>query len=178
MPADPHSGLYVIDEWTVLGVGGADAPDFLHGQFTNDLLALPEDRAQLSAYCMPRGQVIANFLIWRTAGDQYRIALPSELVRAVSQRLQLFTLRADVEIASLAETLALFGIAGTASEENPAGPVELPPSPLGKTQTGPYTAIAAIHADQERIGHVTTPLGSAKAATVSPDRLLPIGFRI
>ena len=69
MPAEPHSSLYALDDWTVLSVSGANAPDFLHGQFTNDLLALPDDQAQLSAYCMPKGQMIANFLVWRTSRE-------------------------------------------------------------------------------------------------------------
>lgn len=142
MPAEPHSSLYALDDWTILGVSGANAPDFLHGQFTNDLLALPDDQAQLSAYCMPKGQMIANFLVWRTAESQYRIALPAGLAQAVSQRLQLFKLRSNVEIESLAESVSLFGVTGSYPEENPEAPVQLPQPPLGKTETGPYTAIA------------------------------------
>lgn len=142
MPEEQISHLYALDDWALLGVGGADAADFLHGQFTNDLLALPEDQAQLSAYCMPKGQMIANFLVWRAAENQYRIALPSDLAQAVSQRLQMFKLRADVEIESFAESLALFGVTESHSEDGPASPVELPQSPLGKTEVGPYTAIA------------------------------------
>ena len=142
MPREPLSSLYALDDWAILGVSGANAPDFLHGQFTNDLLALPEDQAQLSAYCMPKGQMIANFLIWRTTEGAYRITLPSGLAQAVSQRLQLFKLRADVEIESREESTALFGVAAPVPEGNAAGPTEWPQSPLGKTETGPYTAIA------------------------------------
>ena len=142
MPAEPHSSIYTLGDWTVLSVGGADASDFLHGQFTNDLLALPEGQAQLSAYCMPKGQMIANFLIWRTVEGSYRIALPSGLDQAVLQRLQLFKLRADVEIESLADKISLFGVTPSCLEENPRSPVELPQFPLGKAEAGPYTAIA------------------------------------
>lgn len=134
--------IYAIDDWTILGVGGADASDFLHSQFTNDLLALPDNRAQLSAYCMPKGQMIANFLIWRTSEGQYRIALPAGLDEAVLQRLQMFKMRANVEIESLAESLSLFGVTDTYLEQNPESPVELPQSPLSTMETNPYTAIA------------------------------------
>lgn len=134
--------IYALDDWTILGVVGADAPDFLHGQFTNDLLTLPDDRAQLSAYCMPKGQMIANFLVWRSSENQYRIVLPSGLDEAVLQRLQLFKLRADVEIESLSESFSLFGITESYLEENPESLVELPRSPLSKIETDPYTAIA------------------------------------
>lgn len=142
MSRKPGPSIYALDDWTVLAVGGADASDFLHGQFTNDLLALPDNRAQLSAYCMPKGQMIANFLVWRTSGNQYRIALPSGLDEAVLQRLQLFKLRCNVEIESLAESFSLFGVTGSYPEDNPESPVELPRSPLSKMETDPYTAIA------------------------------------
>lgn len=142
MPEEHIPHLYALDDWAILGIGGADASSFLHNQFTNDLLALPDHRAQLSAYCMPKGQMIANFLIWRTGEGPYRIALPAGLAPTVSQRLQMFKLRADVEIEPLAESISLFGATESYSEENPASPVELPSSPLGKAETGPYTAIA------------------------------------
>lgn len=142
MPEERPPSPLALDDWTVLGIGGADAPDFLHGQFTNDLLALPEDRAQLSAYCMPKGQMIANFLLWRTADSQYRIALPSGLGQAVSQRLQLFKLRSDVEIESLGESFALFGVTESYPVGHPEAPVQLPRPPLGKIEAGPYTAVA------------------------------------
>ena len=142
MSAISRPSLYAIDDWTVLGVSGADAPDFLHGQFTNDLLALPRDQAQLSAYCLPKGQMIANFLIWYSVGGQFRIALPSGLEQALSRRLQLFKLRADIKIESLAETLALFGVTDACPGDRPACLASLPPSPLGKTEAGPYTVVA------------------------------------
>ena len=60
----------------------------------------------------------------------------------MSQRLQLFKLRSNVEIESLAESVSLLGVTGSYPEENPEAPIQLPQSPLGKTETGPYTAIA------------------------------------
>ena len=142
MPAERHPSLYTLDDWSILGVSGPDASDFLHSQFTNDLLGLPGNRAQLSAYCMPKGQTIANFLVWRTGDNQCLIALPSGLDQAVSQRLQLFKMRSDVEIESLTESLALFGVTESYLEQNPDAPIELPKTPLSKVETGSYTAIA------------------------------------
>ncbi len=142
MPKKDAPNLYTIGDWTLLGIDGADAPDFLHGQFTNDLLALPENRAQLSAYCLPKGQMIANFLVWRTRGGPYRIALPADLGEAVIQRLRMFQLRSDVKIESLADSYTLFGVTGPYLEKHPEFPVELPRSPLSQMETNPYAAIA------------------------------------
>ena len=137
MSPTQHTAFFQIDDWAVLEISGDDATTFLHGQFTNDLLALPEDKAQLSAYCVPKGSMIANFLIWRMNRGQYRMVLPSGLAEPVLQRLQMFKLRSHVEITSLTDTLALFGI--TEALELPAA---LPQSPLGKTESGHYTVIA------------------------------------
>ena len=134
--------MHTINDWAILDVSGDDATAFLHGQFTNDLLSLPDDQAQMSAYCVPKGQMIANFLIWRTSEKHYRIALPLGPDAPMLQRLQMFKLRSAVELESLTDSLSLFGIT-EADEAKDAGlPFELPQSPLGKTETGPYTAIA------------------------------------
>ena len=94
----PSPAAPPLHAWGLLEVAGADAAEFLHGQFTSDLRRLPEGRAQLSAYCLPKGEVLADFLIWRAAGGAYRLLLPRERCAPVARRLQLFRLRAAVEI--------------------------------------------------------------------------------
>lgn len=39
----------------LIEASGADAPEFLHGQFTNDVLGLEDGKATLSAWCNPKG---------------------------------------------------------------------------------------------------------------------------
>ena len=42
----------------VLRVSGADARDFLHGQFTADLKRLAPGHGGLAAWCSPKGRVL------------------------------------------------------------------------------------------------------------------------
>lgn len=145
MPPDSAAEPLALDELGILGADGGDAAAFLHSQFTNDLHALADDRAQLSAYCMPKGQTIANFLIWRTGAGQYRIVVPRELAAPLLQRLQMFRLRARIELEDLSDRLALHGLLpGT---EAPAS-IDLPSAPLGKTERDACTAIAWPGASQ------------------------------
>ncbi len=91
-PAD-NSALY-----TTIVVSGADAADFLQGQLTSDVLALVEgDAPVLSAWCNPKGRVIA-LLRLRLADGVFRLALPGELADAVVKRLTLFRFRAKVDL--------------------------------------------------------------------------------
>ena len=87
-----------LSGWGVIHVSGADAETFLHGQLTNDLLHLPADGAQWSAYCSPRGRMLAGFLVWRDGDGGFHMASDRALIPALIKRLRMFVLRAKVVI--------------------------------------------------------------------------------
>lgn len=99
---------------TLIEASGADAPEFLHGQFTNDVLGLEDGKATLSAWCNPKGRVISTFLLCRS-GDRYWLALPQALTTAFLRRLKLYVLRASVHIAVADEGLTLAGLIGASA---------------------------------------------------------------
>lgn len=104
----------VIADLSHLGlieVGGDDANEFLHGQFTSDVDAITPRHSQLSAWCTPKGQVLAIFLIFRH-GEHYYLLLPRELVDMTIHRLRGYVLRAAVAMADASTSLARIGIAG------------------------------------------------------------------
>ncbi len=109
MPAYSDPVLLRLCGWNLLEIQGADAGTFLHGQFTNDLESLPDDQAQFSAYCLPKGQTIACFLIWRETADHYRMLLPTEVCERVTKRLLMFRLQADVEVQDVTNDWVFFG---------------------------------------------------------------------
>jgi len=131
MPTESETTLLQLSDWGLLGVSGTDATEFLHGQFTNDLESLPECRAQLSAYCLPQGQTIATFLIWRDA-EQYRILLPKDVCERVLGRLQMFRLRSDVALVDQSDSYVFLGQHGT-SPDSAVWPDALPQSALEMT---------------------------------------------
>lgn len=86
------------DAYATIAISGADAAEFLQGQLTSDIRALVEGEPPvLSAWCNPKGRVIALFRL-RLADGVYRLALPSEMADAVIERLTLFRFRARVEL--------------------------------------------------------------------------------
>ena len=55
-----------LDNYGLIKVEGDDAETFLHAQFSNDLQqGVSETTSQLSAYCSPKGRVLALFRIFK-----------------------------------------------------------------------------------------------------------------
>jgi len=100
-----------------LAVSGADAAAFLQGQFTNDVTALSPESSQQSAWCSPKGRVLANFIVRRMADDHFELLLPRLLLESVQRRLALFVLRAKVTLQDASEATLRIGIGGPAAAQ-------------------------------------------------------------
>lgn len=101
-----HLGLIVC--------AGADARTFLHNQLTSDISHLPPGKAQHSAWCNPKGRMLASFLV-DAGADGLTLQLADELTAPVLKRLQMFVLRAAVRLADVSAEQALIGLAGPAA---------------------------------------------------------------
>ena len=86
---------------TPIKLEGADAAGFLHGQFTTDVTGLASGRTGLSAWCDPKGRVIATFILARLNGT-FWLLLPEILKDTFLKRLKMYVLRADVVIVDAA----------------------------------------------------------------------------
>jgi folate-binding protein YgfZ len=95
----------------LLSVTGDDATAFLHGQFTNDVEALPAGEAQWNGWCSPKGRLLATFLLAKRA-EGYLLMLPAEIAPAIARRLAMFVLRSKVKIEDVTARHAMFGLRG------------------------------------------------------------------
>lgn len=86
---------------TPIKIEGADAAGFLHGQFTTDITGLASGRAGLSAWCDPKGRVIATFILARL-DEAFWLLLPEILKDTFLKRLKMYVLRADVIVVDAA----------------------------------------------------------------------------
>ena len=93
----------------IIEVAGNDAEDFLHGQFTIDIKGLHNIHCQFSAWCNPKGQVKTTFLIYRN-DNNFTILLPAELKDSFVKQLQMFVLRANVNISDKSDELIRIGV--------------------------------------------------------------------
>ena len=94
-----------------LKISGNDAQTFLQGQFTNDVKQVTTEQGQLNAWCSAKGRILSNFYLlqWQ---DAYYLILPRDSLATVQKRLQMFVLRADVQIEDCSDSLMIIGFTG------------------------------------------------------------------
>lgn len=97
-----------LSHLSLLKISGKDALTFLNGQFTTDLTTVDNGEVSISAWCNPKGQVIANFIIIVLDGE-YILLLPHDLKDTFSGKLKIFVLRSEVIIEDLSTTLQCAG---------------------------------------------------------------------
>ncbi|HSS69539.1 MAG TPA: folate-binding protein [Casimicrobiaceae bacterium] len=100
-----------------LRITGPDAEAFLQGQFTNDVSALAPGATQYSAWCSPKGRVLANFLLRRIDATTFELLLPALLLAPIRKRLSMFVLRAKVALDDASAASVRIGIAGPAARQ-------------------------------------------------------------
>ena len=113
-PIDPDtssSWLCPLPETGLLAINGKDAPSFLQGQTTCDMLGLAPGRTTLGSICNPKGRVVALFRAFKWE-DVFYLLLPAELIAAVQKRLRMYVLRADVKLEDVSSEWAVFGVGG------------------------------------------------------------------
>ena len=92
-----------IPERVIWQLSGKDVLPFLQGLVTNDVLPLAQGPGIVwAALLTPQGKYLADFFVIRRAGDpegQFLIDLPEPLAQGVLKRLQMYRLRAEVQIA-------------------------------------------------------------------------------
>lgn len=99
----------------LLGVRGEDAQTFLQGQFTNDARAVSEQHSQLTAYCSPKGRMLANGRLFQRS-DAFYLGLPCQILGPVLNRLRMYIMRSKVVLEDATDTLVHIGLSGPSAE--------------------------------------------------------------
>jgi len=97
--------------YSLIEASGDDVVDFLQGQLTNDINQVTESIGQLSAYCNPKGRILANFRIFKRS-NRYFLRLRSDICEPTLKRLRMFIMRSKVELIDRSDELSRMGIAG------------------------------------------------------------------
>ena len=98
----------------LLEMSGADAVTFLQGQVTNDVKLLTGNNAHYSAYCNPKGRMLALFLAF-SHHDHLHLQFNRELLEPIMKRLKMYVMRSKVEIKDVSDSIIKFGINGPKS---------------------------------------------------------------
>ncbi|MFZ5548647.1 MAG: YgfZ/GcvT domain-containing protein [Pseudomonadota bacterium] len=114
--SSPLQGGARLADWGLIRATGADAASFLQGQLTADVAGLAVGQATLAGYCSPKGRLLASFVAWRSAPEEFLLACSADLLPATLKRLSMFVLRAKCRLSDAGAELALWGVLGGADE--------------------------------------------------------------
>ena len=101
----------------LLEVSGADAVTFLQNQLTNDISKVSESEHQLTAWCNPKGRIIANFRAFKRGENLYLI-MAKDLVETIMTKLSRYIMMSKVTISDATDSLVHFGYAGENAEHD------------------------------------------------------------
>lgn len=109
-----YSKLVLADlsQYAVIEASGDDVIEFLQGQLSNDIKLVTEKTGQLSAYCNPKGRIMATFRIFKRNGLLF-LRLHSNVAESTLKRLRMFVMRSKVELHDRSDELSRIGVAGT-----------------------------------------------------------------
>lgn len=106
----------------VVQVSGADARKFLNGLVTTDVTKLHPGEARFGALLTPQGKIIVDFLIAEMpseAGERFLLDCPRTLAQALTDKLNLYKLRAKISIENLSDRLGIVAAWGGAPAARP-----------------------------------------------------------
>ena len=114
-----HNGLLMCDlsHYGLIAAYGAEAATFLQGQLTNDIRDVSDQHSQLSAYCTPKGRMLANFRIFKREETIY-LSLPQALLETTLKRLRMFLLMAKAKLEDASQALVGIGVSGPQIEKH------------------------------------------------------------
>jgi tRNA-modifying protein YgfZ len=91
----------------LIRASGTDAAAFLHGQLSNDFVNLAANRAQLAAFCTPKGRMLASFTAWKTS-DDIVLECDASVHAATLKRLSMFVMRSKAKLSDATNEIAIF----------------------------------------------------------------------
>ncbi len=149
----PDCALADLSHIGLIRVSGEDMRDFLQGQLTNDITKVDATHSQLSAYCSPKGRMLASFRILERDGDLL-LMIPGERLAATLQRLRMFVLRSRVTLEDVSDRLARIELAGDCAAD--LLPIDPPAEDNGVRTLDGYTVIR-VPGDRPRFQVIGEP---------------------
>lgn len=122
--SDQQAMLFSLSNTGIIKVSGEDAESFLQNQLTNDIRNVTETTHQLSAWCSPKGRIIATFQIFKRNGPFFLIA-SADLIEHLIKKLRMYVMMSKVTVEDVSDSLVHFAYSG----------IQLDPAPTDSNQT-------------------------------------------
>ncbi len=106
------SGSYVeLEERGVLALEGKDTRSFLQGLISTDIDKITDETTIYAALLTPQGKYLFDFMIAKL-GERLLLEAEASRLQALSQRLTMYKLRAEVDIADVSADFSVFAVPG------------------------------------------------------------------
>ena len=105
-----------LSHYGLISAEGEEARDFLQNQFSNDMRLVSDSESQISAYCSPKGRMMAAFRIFQR-GETFYLRLPRAILESTLKRLRMFILRSKVTLEDASDKLVSIGFAGPEAQQ-------------------------------------------------------------
>ncbi|BCG64599.1 MAG: tRNA-modifying protein YgfZ [Methyloprofundus sp.] len=109
LPAINPPFIAPLSHLAILAVSGQDAANFLQGQTTCNIKELNDASPNLGALCNAKGRTISTFIIIKQA-NEFQLILTVDLLEIVKKKLQMYILRADVQLTDQSDALCIIGV--------------------------------------------------------------------
>jgi len=136
------SVLCDLSNFGIIKVSGEDAENFLQNQLTNDIRNVTESQHQSSAWCSPKGRMIANFQVFKRQ-ESYFLILSIDLLEHVIKKLSMYIMMSKVTIENITDSYVLFGYAGTEADKNLQAYSKL--TPLKANQSATFGTLTLLN---------------------------------
>lgn len=120
----------------LISAHGDDTRSFLQGQLTNDTQAIDEKHSHLTAYCNPKGRMLALMRLFQRENTFY-LSLPRDVLEDTLKRLRMFVLRAQVTMEDASDALVRIGVSGPNAEKRiheAVGPIPSEPNQVSQVK--------------------------------------------
>ena len=105
-----------LAQYKILAIVGEDAKTFLQGQVINDTNLLDDNHSQLSGFCTSKGRLISSFRLFEQQSSLFAV-IPESLFEKTLTQLNMYILRAKVQLGDASESLIQLGVSGEKAAE-------------------------------------------------------------
>ncbi len=164
-----------LSHYGLIEAVGEEARDFLQNQFSNDMRLVGVSQSQVSAYCSPKGRMLAAFRVFQQ-GETFYLRLPRSILEPTLKRLRMFIMRSKVTLEDASDTLVRFGFAGPEASQRLADILDTIPTEANAVAENPGLSVIRlpdptprfeIHGEPEavialwrRLARQATPVGA------------------
>jgi len=108
---DANEMLFDLTGQGLIQVSGEDAESFLQNQLTNDIRNVNTTTHQASAWCSPKGRIIANFQVFQR-DENYFLTVSSDLTEHVIKKLRMYIMMSKVTVEDVSDSMLHFAYSG------------------------------------------------------------------